>query len=275
MNEDMTGIILYTDYNNTTSPVTNSNGDKIEFFFTDTENNKGILSTELKFPVTHKDIELVQEDDGLSYLDEVVLDENQNIGAESMTVGSAVDNVGSLFVSKAEAAEMPIMTNDKIAKDWSTLYQTSNDPVKEQRAKDILNTDYTVPLEAKNSIAIGAKIFEGDKGLSQTQLIQYGSAIGQIESEYKYKRQGLETVDDGKGVARSYWQIEPTTALSLFQNSSAIFGEKFEKVFSTKYGKNSVKYFASLSKEKMSELLESDSDLAATIALGVIVNRTK
>ena len=280
MNEDMTGIILYTEYNNTTSPVTNANGDKIEFFFTDTENNKGILSTELKFPVTHKDIELVQESDGLSYLDEVVLDENQNIGAESMTVGSAIDNVGSLFVSKAEASEMPIMTNDKIAKDWSTLYQTSNDPVKEQRAKDILNTDYTVPLEAKNSIAIGAKIFEGDKGLSQTQLIQYGSAIGQIESGYKYKRQGLETVDDGKGVARSYWQIEPKTALDLFRNSSAIFGEKFEKQFA-KYnrgsaiGKTSVKYLASLSEEKMSKLLESDSDLAATVALGVIVNRTK
>ena len=274
MNEDMTGIILYTDYNNTTAPVINANGDKIEFFFTDTENNKGIMSTELKYPLTGEDIQLVDEDDGLSYLD-FPIDENQNIGAESMTVGSAIDAVGSLFVSKAEASEMPIMTNDKIAKDWSTLYQTSNDPVKEQRAKDILNTDYTVPLEAKNSIAIGAKIFEGDKGLSQTQLIQYGSAIGQIESEYKYKRQGLETVDDGKGVARSYWQIEPTTALSLFQNSSAIFGEKFEEVFSTKYGKNSVKYFASLSKEKMSELLESDSDLAATIALGVIVNRTK
>ena len=274
MNEGMTGIILYTDYNNTTAPVINANGDKIEFFFTDTENNKGIMSTELKYPLTGEDIQLVDEDDGLSYLD-FPIDENQNIGAESMTVGSAIDTVGSLFVSKAEASEMPIMTNDKIAKDWSTLYQTSDDPVKEQRAKDILNTDYTVPLEAKNSIAIGAKIFEGDKGLSQTQLIQYGSAIGQIESEYKYKRQGLETVDDGKGVARSYWQIEPTTALSLFQNSSAIFGEKFEKVFSTKYGKNSVKYFASLSKEKMSELLESDSDLAATIALGVIVNRTK
>ena len=274
MNEDMTGIILYTDYNNTTAPVINANGDKIEFFFTDTENNKGIMSTELKYPLTGEDIQLVDEDDGLSYLD-FPIDENQNIGAESMTVGSAIDTVGSLFVSKAEASEMPIMTNDKIAKDWSTLYQTSDDPVKEQRAKDILNTDYTVPLEAKNSIAIGAKIFEGDKGLSQTQLIQYGSAIGQIESEYKYKRQGLKTVDDGKGVARSYWQIEPTTALSLFQNSSAIFGEKFEKVFSTKYGKNSVKYFASLSKEKMSELLESDSDLAATIALGVIVNRTK
>lgn len=279
MNEDMTGIILYTDYNNTTAPVINANGDKIEFFFTDTENNKGIMSTELKYPLTGEDIQLVDEDDGLSYLD-FPIDENQNIGAESMTVGSAIDTVGSLFVSKAEASEMPIMTNDKIAKDWSTLYQTSDDPVKEQRAKDILNTDYTVPLEAKNSIAIGAKIFENDKGLSQTQLIQYGSAIGQIESGYKYKRQGLETVDDGKGVARSYWQIEPKTALDLFRNSSAIFGEKFEKQFS-KYnrgyaiGKTSVKYLASLSEEKMSKLLESDSDLAATVALGVIVNRTK
>ena len=279
MNEDMTGIILYTDYNNTTAPVINANGDKIEFFFTDTENNKGIMSTELKYPLTGEDIQLVDEDDGLSYLD-FPIDENQNIGAESMTVGSAIDTFGSLFVSKAEASEMPIMTNDKIAKDWSTLYQTSDDPVKEQRAKDILNTDYTVPLEAKNSIAIGAKIFENDKGLSQTQLIQYGSAIGQIESGYKYKRQGLETVDDGKGVARSYWQIEPKTALDLFRNSSAIFGEKFEKQFS-KYnrgyaiGKTSVKYLASLSEEKMSKLLESDSDLAATVALGVIVNRTK
>ena len=269
MNKDMTGIILYSDYNNTTSPVVNANGDKIEFFFTDIENNKGIMSTELKYPVTGEDIELVQESDGLSYLDEVVLDENQNIGGESITVGSAIDNVGSLFISKAEASEMPIMTNEKIANDWTTLYQTSNDPVKTARALKEINKNYTVPTEAKNSISIAAKIFEGDKGLSQTQLIQYGNAIGQIESEYKTK------VQIGGGPARSYWQVEPKTALSLFQNSSAIFGKKFEKVFSTKYGKNSVKYFASLSKEKMSELLESDSDLAATIALGVIVNRTK
>ncbi len=105
MNEDMTGIILYTDYNNTTAPVINANGDKIEFFFTDTENNKGIMSTELKYPLTGEDIQLVDEDDGLSYLD-FPIDENQNIGAESMTVGSAIDTVGNLFVSKAEASEI-------------------------------------------------------------------------------------------------------------------------------------------------------------------------
>lgn len=115
MNADMTGVILYTDYNNTTAPVVNANGDKIEFFFVDTENNKGIMSTELKFPVTGKDITLVSEDTGLDYLDiDLPSDENQNIGGESITLGSAIDAVGSLFVSKAEAAENNVTVGKRI-----------------------------------------------------------------------------------------------------------------------------------------------------------------
>ena len=272
MNADMTGVILYTDYNNTTAPVVNANGDKIEFFFVDTENNKGIMSTELKFPVTNKDIILVEESDGLDYLDfELPSDENQNIGGESITLGSAVDNVGSLFVSKAEAAEMPVLSNEKIANDWTTLYQTSNDPKKTKRALRVLNKNYIVPEEAKKSIAVAAKVFEGDKGLSQVNLIRYGNAIGQIESEYKTK------VQIGGGPARSYWQVEPKTALDLLNNSSAIFGPKFESAMS-KYKINNmsaVKYLAGLSEEQMSSLLETDSDLAAIMALGVMVNRIK
>ena len=101
MNADMTGIILYSDYNNTTAPVVNANGDKIEFFFVDTENNKNIMSTELKFPVTGKDIILVDESDGLEYLDiDNPIDENQNIDGESITLGSSVDTVGNLFPPK-------------------------------------------------------------------------------------------------------------------------------------------------------------------------------
>ena len=97
MNADMTGVILYSDYNNTTAPVVNANGDKIEFFFVDTENNKGIMSTELKYPVTGKDLTLVEESDGLDYLNlDIVTDENQNIGGESITSEGAVDVVGSL-----------------------------------------------------------------------------------------------------------------------------------------------------------------------------------
>jgi len=99
-NKDMTGAIVYAEFANGKYPIVNANGDKIEIFFTETENNKGIMSTELKYPVTGEDIELVQESDGLSYLDEVVLDENQNIGRESITVGSSIDTVGNLFPSK-------------------------------------------------------------------------------------------------------------------------------------------------------------------------------
>jgi len=104
-NKDLTGAIVYSDFANGKYPIVNAKGDKIEIYFTPTENNKGIMSTELKYPVTGEDIQLVDEDDGLSYLD-FPIDENQNIGAESMTVGSAIDTVGSLFVSKAEASEI-------------------------------------------------------------------------------------------------------------------------------------------------------------------------
>jgi len=163
------------------------------------------------------------------------------------------------------------MTNEKIANDWTTLYQTSNDPKKTERALKVLNKKYTVPNEAKKSIAVAAKVFENDKGLSQSQLIQYGNAIGEIESGYKTK------VQKGGGPARSYWQVEPETALDLLNNSSAIFGEKFESALS-KYQKDkmsAVKYLSNLSEKEMSSLLEKDSDLAAIMALGVIVNRIK
>ena len=174
-----------------------------------------------------------------------------------------------LFTSIPDKKTNNIMTNEKIANDWTTLYQTSNDPKKTERALKEINKNYTVPNEAKNSIDKIVPIFEGDKNLSKQELIEYANAIGQIESGYKTK------IQIGGGPARSYWQVEPTTALDLLNNSSAIFGPKFESVFSIKYGKNSVKYLSKLSEKKMSKLLETDSDLAVAMALGVIVNRTK
>ena len=44
------------------------------------------------------------------------------------------------------------------------------------------------------------------------ELTELANAIGQIESGYKTK------VQIGGGPARSYWQVEPTTALSLLNN---------------------------------------------------------
>ena len=96
-NKDLTGAIVYADFSNGKYPIVNAKGDKIEIYFTPTENNKGIMSTELKYPVTGEDIILVDESDGLDYLDaSLITDENQNIGKESITLGSAVDTVGDL-----------------------------------------------------------------------------------------------------------------------------------------------------------------------------------
>ena len=161
------------------------------------------------------------------------------------------------------------LQNEKIVNIWGTTYQTTNDPKKNARALKAISDTYNIPTEAQKSITTIVPIFEGDKGFTAKELTELANAIGQIESGYKTK------VQIGGGPARSYWQVEPTTALSLLNNSSAIFGEKFKKVFSIKYGQTPVKFLASRSKKEMSTLLESDSDLAVAMALGVIVNRKK
>lgn len=161
------------------------------------------------------------------------------------------------------------LTQEQLVSDWGKLYQTTDDPVKNRRAANAISQAYSVPQEAQNSLEVASNIFEGDKNISKQELLEYGRAIGQIESLYKTK------VQIGGGPARSYWQVEPKTALDLVKNSSAIFGKKFEAAFS-KYatnGKTAVQYLRALSEDQMSILLETDSDLAATMALGVIVNR--
>ena len=96
-NSDMTGAIVYAEFANGTYPIVNAKGQKIEIFFTPTENNKGIMSTELKYPITGEDMILVEESTGLDYLDaDIIADENQNIGGESISSEGSVDVVGSL-----------------------------------------------------------------------------------------------------------------------------------------------------------------------------------
>ena len=93
----------------------NANGQKIEFFFVDTDNNKGILSTELKFPVTGNDIELIDYADpyGAYEYEETVIDENQNIDS-NLVVGETVDTIGGDKPLKDPfALENPIKNNDK------------------------------------------------------------------------------------------------------------------------------------------------------------------
>ena len=115
LNSDSTGIILNTEYANGTYPIVNANGQKIEFFFVDTDNNKGILSTELKFPVTGNDIELIDYADpyGAYEYEETVIDENQNIDPNPV-VGETVDTIGGdKPLEDPFALEDPFKKNNK------------------------------------------------------------------------------------------------------------------------------------------------------------------
>jgi hypothetical protein len=102
---------------------------------------------------------------------------------------------------------------------------------------------------------------------------------GSVETGFnpEQKKQIIEGGGIGRG--RSYWQVEPETALSLLTRSKNLFQKKFEDRFSDKYGKqaseagykgkNAVRdWLASFNKEKMSEILFEDGDLAATLAMG-------
>ena len=180
---------------------------------------------------------------------------------------------------------------NKIIKFWSKNYQSTNNPVKEKRAtKDLaawIKSGKQIPKSAVSDIDVAASIFEGDKGIDKQTLVQIAEAVGIIESGFRTK------VQTGGGPARSYWQVEPKTALSLVKNSSGLFKlrnkkSKFEQEFEAKYAKparfdedgnvmdgTALEYLQSLSEAEMSDVLEKDGKLAATLALAKVVNRKK
>jgi len=104
-NADVTGAILYAEFTNGTYPVVNANGDKIEFFFTDTPNNKGIYSIELKAPVTGEDIDLIPftSDVGAYEFEETNYDntsENKNLMTTAIdSVGRVIDTSGDTLIT--------------------------------------------------------------------------------------------------------------------------------------------------------------------------------
>lgn len=142
------------------------------------------------------------------------------------------------------------------AKDWSKHYQTSNNPEKEARARQVTSKSYTLPADASRAIQTAVDIFAGDEGKTKEQLTQYLKHTGAVESGYR------TTVQDGGGPARSYWQVEPTTAMDLVKNSSAFFGKKFHGYF----GPNALETLQTWDHNKWSEYLQKHADLGATMA---------
>jgi len=232
------------------APIVNANGEELRFNFNDGSYN--LPGTDIVMDINKLRVKEVPSEAEIA----------------------AIKGFGGFTINEKELAmsfanKKTTLKNEEIVNTWGTTYQTTNNPKKNARALKAISTKYNIPTEAKNSITSIVPIFEGDKGFTAQELTELANAIGQIESGYKTK------VQIGGGPARSYWQVEPTTALDLLNNSSAIFGPKFENYFSSKYGKNAVKFLASKSKKEMSILLETDSDLAVAMALGVIVNRKK
>jgi len=143
--------------------------------------------------------------------------------------------------------------------DWSKNYQTSQDPKKEARAEAVLKAGFEVPSDAIKPIQIASYIFDGDDGHSASEIKDYLEKTGAVESGYRNK------IQIGGGPARSYWQVEPKTAMDLVKNSSAYFGPKFRK----RFGDNALKYLQGLNEQEMSDLLLKRDDLAATMAAAV------
>jgi len=140
--------------------------------------------------------------------------------------------------------------------DWSKYYQTTNNPAKEARATKVLDAGYTVPSDAKKAIDVAIYIFAGDEGKDAFLLKDYLEKTGAVESGYRTK------VQYGGGPARSYWQVEPETAMDLVKNSSAYFGKKFHRVF----GDDALKRMQGWDKQTWSKMLEKYDSLGAAMA---------
>ena len=150
---------------------------------------------------------------------------------------------------------------------WGNNYHGKADDKKKQRAFDVITSDYKVPGEAIESINKSAYIFDGDMGFDADFISNSLKKIGAIESNYTTKKQR------GEGPARSYWQVEPSTAKSLLNNSSALFGPKFNETFAqyAEGDKTASEILAGKSTKELQTLIESDSDLGAAFATAKII----
>jgi len=159
---------------------------------------------------------------------------------------------------KAEA-----LSNEEFINDWGKTYQTDNDPVKNKAALKRLDSfDNEIKPEATTAMQVAGAIFDGDKNVTSDQIIDYLTKVGIVESNFSTKKQ------KGNGPARSYWQVEPATALDLSKNSKAFFGNKFNTAFKkyAKDGETAIESLSKMSKEEIGQLLLDDDRLAASFA---------
>jgi hypothetical protein len=197
MNGDGTGIVLNAEFTNGTYPIVNANGDKIEFFFTDTPNNKGIYSIELKAPVTGEDIDLIPftSDVGAYEFEETNYDntsENKNVLTTAIdSVGRVIDTAGDVLISSAAASEVDLNVGERVvlgdnitnedSKSNLQKFITAVHDVESNKGKNLYN-------ESSAAGDFQFKMFTGD-GNKEGSAFQTG--LQRVENLYNAKNQTI------------------------------------------------------------------------------------
>ena len=215
----------------------------------------------------------IEGETATEYLNRIETNDLSNEAA-SLNVNEQVKQVGFL-------SDVFLGKDSDLIGNWNKHYQTDNSPINSAKAKLRLSymkkPDYKVPDDAISAIENAATNFAGDGGFSKETLIDNLTKIGQIESQYKYKKQRTDkpVKEETKFLARSYWQIEVITAKDLLKESSAVFGDNFETSFSdyAKDNNTARESLLNLSDKELVNLLEKDDALAANIAAALIVTR--
>ena len=215
----------------------------------------------------------IEGETATEYLNRIETNDLSNEAA-SLNVNEQVKQVGFL-------SDVFLGKDSDLIGNWNKHYQTDNSSINSAKAKLRLSymkkPDYKVPDDAISAIENAATNFAGDGGFSKETLIDNLTKIGQIESQYKYKKQRTDkpVKEINNFLARSYWQIEVITAKDLLKESSAVFGNNFETSFSNYAKDNNTarESLLNLSDKELVNLLEKDDALAANIAAALIVTR--
>lgn len=192
---------------------------------------------------------------------------NVNAGTVNIMARGIADLWGSITESVGNMIGISGSDDMNFANQWGDNYHGKADDDKRQRAFEVLQSNFTVPGEAIDSINKSAFIFDGDMGFDAETIKENMTKIGAIESNYTTK------VQEDEGPARSYWQVEPATAKSLLNNSSALFGPKFNEVFAqyAEGDKTASEVLAGKSTKDLQTLIENDSDLGAAFATAKMI----
>jgi hypothetical protein len=120
-NSDMTGMVLYSDFSNGLQPVTNSDGQRVEFYFTNLPNqDPTIKDTSSVYPVTGDVLPIIPDpfpsdymnpyDDYFKYneslIDETIDEGKKNSKFPVNEQSSILKTIGDAFISSAGSADL-------------------------------------------------------------------------------------------------------------------------------------------------------------------------